>query len=153
MPETKPAETRPVSRVTAPCCDGSASAALWHRINGTDPCDASRDAQNAYHQEQWKNPAPRRKAGRAPGELYGDELGAAVLAHLIAHPVGLTSREIARAFGYRNPDGGASLRVLLQLWKLFHVGKVGYVVTPRLDGSARTTRRWSANTSGEAGRA
>ena len=103
MPETKPAETRPVSRVTAPCCDGSASAALWHRINGTDPCDASRDAQNAYHQEQRKNPAPRRKAGRVPGELYGDELGAAVLAHLIAHPVGLTSREIARAFGYRNP--------------------------------------------------
>ena len=80
---------------------------------------------------------------RVPGELYGEELAAAVLKHLHEHPVGLTSREIARAFHFRSPDGGGSMRVLFQLWKLFHVGKVGYVVTPRLDGSNRTTRRWS----------
>ena len=126
-------------------CDGSPSAALVHRLNGETPCRASLDAQNDYKREliAHRTGPPRRYSGRVPGELYGEELAAAVLKHLHEHPVGLTSREIARAFHFRSPDGGGSMRVLFQLWKLFHVGKVGYVVTPRLDGSNRTTRRWS----------
>ena len=135
----------PAESGTCPC-GGRLSGAVWHRNNGEQPCRPAMDTQNEYSRRYREKAAmaARRPARRQEGELYGDELRTAVRRHLAEHPVGLTSQDIARAFGYKHPAGGGGQRVLRALWVMYRAGEVTYVTVLRRDGSNRETRHWYA---------
>jgi hypothetical protein len=80
---------------------------------------------------------------KVPGELYGDKLLNAVYAHMRSYPAtGFVARDLARALGTRNPDGGGQIRVRMQLARLAAAGDIGSRTEPRADGSSRTCERW-----------
>jgi hypothetical protein len=77
-----------------------------------------------------------------PQRKTDPELGAKVLEHLKAYPVGLTPHEIARALRLDHPSGYGADRVRSELVRLDVRGLVRVVTGPKEEHDRRLCSRW-----------